>query len=79
MKITEELFEEAIMLEDSLSALTNNYYDTHDLDYIEEHKDEYEKRLIELKNLFSLKNDDFFCNFIFKHFKIKKITKIEKW
>jgi hypothetical protein len=68
MKITKELFEEAVMLEDALHALIGGYYDTHDLDSIEENKDEYEERLNQLKHLFNLKDNEFFCNFTFESF-----------
>ena len=70
MKITKELFEEAIQLEDALHALIGGYYDTHDLGYIEEHEDEYGERLLQLKHLFGLKDDEYFCNFTFESFKI---------
>jgi hypothetical protein len=38
-------------LEDKLYALKCGYYDTHDLDDIQEHKEEYEERLITIKSL----------------------------
>ena len=72
MKITKELFEEAVTLEDALHALIGGYYDTHDLDSIEENKDEYEIRIKELKHIFNLKEDEYFCNFTFNDFKINK-------
>jgi len=70
MKITKELFEEAVTLEDGLHALIGGYYDTHDLDSIEENKDEYKIRIKELKDIFNLKEDEYFCNFTFNDFKI---------
>jgi hypothetical protein len=67
--ITKELFEEAITLEDALYALIEEYYDTHDLSSIEENEDEYKIRLRELRCIFGLKKDEYFCNFTFDDFK----------
>lgn len=66
MKITKELFDEALILEDALHALIGGYYGTHDLASIEESKEEYENRLVALKRLFNLKDGEYFCNFTFE-------------
>jgi hypothetical protein len=42
MKFTYEMYEELFDVNDALDALKNGYYDTHNLDYILEMKDEYE-------------------------------------
>lgn len=59
-KITKELFDEAVELEDSMIALAGGFYDTHDLSYIEEHKEEYKNRLLQLRKMFKLKEGDYF-------------------
>lgn len=69
-KIANELFNEALLIEDDLQALIGNYHDTHDLDYIFNHKKEFETRLSELKTLFNLKEDEFFSNFNFEDIKL---------
>lgn len=68
MEITKELFDEAVEIEDSLDALANGYYDTHDLDFIESQESDYKDRLNNLKALFNLKDDEYFCNFKFEDF-----------
>ena len=72
MKPIIDLFNEALELEDNLLALSGGCYDTHDLESIEENKKSYEDRLAELKLLFNIKNDEYFCNLIFEDLKLIK-------
>ena len=41
MKWTKELLEELKSIEDAIDAYENGYYDTHDLDYIEDNLQDY--------------------------------------
>lgn len=58
MEKSQELFNEAYLIEDNLDALVCGYYDTHDLEEIEENKEYYECRLKELRLLFNIPEDD---------------------
>ena len=49
MVYTEEFLIELQSIEDAISAYENNYYDTHDLDYIEGNMKEYREKI----NLYS--------------------------
>ena len=58
MKWTYTLFEELKDLLYSIKALENNYYDTHDLDYIEKNKEDIESRIEYLTENLPVKNTE---------------------
>ena len=60
MEWTYELFSELKDLVYSIEALENNYYDTHDLDYIEETKKEIESRIEYLTEKLPIKNTEIY-------------------
>jgi hypothetical protein len=68
VEINEEMFKEAIALEDMVQAFIHGYYDTHDLGSIEENIEEYTVRLEELRVLFGLTKEEYFCAFVFEDF-----------
>tara|TARA_R110000782_G_scaffold9308_2_gene30045 strand:+ start:10 stop:234 length:225 start_codon:yes stop_codon:yes gene_type:complete len=45
MKWTKELLKELKIIEDSIYAYENGYYDTHNLDYIGDHLYDYKKTI----------------------------------
>lgn len=58
MKWTYDLFSELKDLVYSIEALENNYYDTHNLDYIEETREEIENRIEYLTGKLPVKNTE---------------------
>lgn len=66
MEISEEKFKELCSYEDAIGALVGNYYDTHDLVYIETHADEYKEELERYKKLLP-SNELYFNNCVLKN------------
>ena len=60
MEWTYELYYELSDLVYSIEALENGYYDTHDLDYIAETREDIENRIGYLTERLPLKNTDIY-------------------